>query len=150
MSKSRVFYIEHWKVIAGILILYDFVTIAFSYFSGLWLRFDFRFSTIPLHYLKVFYKMAVPYSIMCIVIYAFLKLYRSIWRFASYNELTNIIIATTTCGILNYVITRIFGARMPISYHLVGFVMQVIFASVIRFAYRFVLMLKRQRTAELT
>jgi len=135
MSKTRAFYIEHWKVIALILMLYDFVTIALSYFFGLWLRFDFRFSQIPVAYLAVYYKMIVPFALLCIVIYKYFKLYRSIWRFASYNELTNIIISNIICGALNYLITRIFGARMPISYHVVGFLMQIIFTSAIRFSY---------------
>ncbi len=125
--------------------VYDFVTIAFSYFFGLWLRFDFRFTSIPVRYLSVYYKFIIPYALMCVVIYWFMKLYRSIWRFASYNELTNIAIATTICGILNFVLTRLFGARMPSSYHVIGFIMQVGFASVIRFSYRFILLLKRQQ-----
>ena len=145
MSKSRAFYIEHWKVIAFILMLYDLVTIAFSYFFGLFLRFDFKFSSIPEVYLDVYTKFIIPFAILCVVIYWFLKLYRSIWRFASYNELTNIIIATTICGVLNYVLTRLFGARMPSSYHVIGFLMQGFFSAVIRFAYRFVLMIKRQQ-----
>ena len=91
MSKTRAFYIEHWQVIALILMVYDFVTIAFSYFFGLWLRFDFRFQSIPEAYLSVYYKMIIPFALLCIVIYGFFKLYRRIWRFASYSELKNII-----------------------------------------------------------
>ena len=145
MSKTRAFYIEHWKVIAFILMLYDFVTIAFSYFFGLWLRFDFRFSTIPVAYLQVYNKFIIPFAILCIFIYWFFKLYRSIWRFASYSELTNIIISTAICAALCFVITRVFGARMPHSFHIIGYLMQVVFCSVVRFSYRLILMLKRQQ-----
>ena len=145
MRKSRIFSVEHWKVIAFFLIVYDLVTIAFSYFFGLWLRFDFRFLSIPEVYLSVYYKFIIPYAIMCIFIYWYFKLYRSIWRFASYNELINIAIATTICGILNFVLTRLFGARMPSSYHVIGFFMQAFFAAIIRFAYRFILLIKRQQ-----
>nr|MBQ4454812.1 polysaccharide biosynthesis protein [Clostridia bacterium] len=145
MSKTRAFYIEHWQVIALILMIYDFVTIAFSYFFGLWLRFDFRFQSIPQAYLSVYYKLIIPYAIICVFIYWLLKLYRSIWRFASYSELTNIILSNIICGILNFGLTRIFGARMPLSFHVIGFIMQIIFAAVIRFSYRFVLMIKRQQ-----
>ncbi len=145
MSKTRAFYIEHWQVIALILMCYDFVTICFSYFFGLWLRFDFRFQSIPEVYLSVYYKMILPFALVCIFIYWRFKLYRSIWRFASYNELTNIILSNIVCGIFNYAVTRIFGARMPFSYHVIGFIMQIIFAAVIRFSYRFVLMIKRQQ-----
>ena len=132
-------------MIAATIMLYDFVTIAFSYFFGLWLRFDFRFLSIPEMYLSVYYKMIIPYTVVCIFIYWSFKLYRSIWRFASYSELTNIILSNIICGIFNFAVTRIFGARMPFSFHVIGFLMQMIFAAVIRFSYRFVLMLKRQQ-----
>ena len=145
MSKTRAFYVEHWKVIAFFLIIYDFVTIAFSYFFRLWLRFDFHFLLIPEKYLAVYYKFIVPFAILSIAIYWFMKLYRSIWRFASYNELINIAIATFTCGALNYILTRLFGARMPVSYHVIGFLLQVMFAAAVRFSYRFILLLKRQQ-----
>ena len=145
MSKTRAFYIEHWQVIAAILMAYDFVTIAFSYFFGLWLRFDFRFSSIPEVYLSVYYKLIVPYALVCVFIYWLFKLYRSIWRFASYSELTNIILSNILCGLFNVIVCVIFGARMPISFHVIGFIMQIIFAAVIRFSYRFILMIKRQQ-----
>ncbi len=145
MSKPRAFYIEHWQVIAFILMMYDFVTIAFSYFFGLWLRFDFKFLAIPVAYLSVYYKFIIPYALLSIGVYMFMKLYRSIWRFASYNELINITIATFSCGVLNFVLTRLFGARMPSSYHVIGFLLQAMFAAVIRFSYRFYILLKRQQ-----
>ncbi len=129
MSKTRAFYIEHWQVIAFILMLYDFVTITFSYFFGLWLRFDFRFQSIPEPYLSVYYKMAIPFGLLCIAIYWFFKLYKSIWRFASYNELTNIIAANFVCGSLNYIVTKVFGARMPLSYHIIGILAPKIFVT---------------------
>ena len=145
MSKTRAFYIEHWQVVAFILMLYDFVTIAFSYFLGLWLRFDFRFSTIPENYLRVYNKFIIPYALCCILIYHFFKLYRSIWRFASYSELINIILSNIVCAIFNIAVMMVFGARMPISFHLIGFIMQIFFCAAVRFAYRLVLMIKRQR-----
>ncbi|MBR4421446.1 MAG: polysaccharide biosynthesis protein, partial [Erysipelotrichaceae bacterium] len=83
--------------------------------------------------------------LLSIGIYMFMKLYRSIWRFASYNELINITIATVTCGVLNFVLTRFFGARMPFSYHVIGFLLQAMFAAMIRFSYRFYILLKRQQ-----
>ena len=69
-------------------------------------------------------------------------MYRSVWRFASYNELKNTLIATTICGALNFIVCRVFGARMPYSFHVVGYVMQLIFAVAIRFVYRFGLLIK--------
>ena len=44
--------IEHWKIIAFYLIIYDIVAINFSYFFGLLLRFDLAYSSIPENYLS--------------------------------------------------------------------------------------------------
>ena len=46
---------------------------------------------------------------------------------------------------LNFILTRLFGARMPSSYHVIGFLLQAMFAAVIRFAYRFYILLIRQQ-----
>ena len=36
--------IEHWEVVTGILMVYDFMAICFSYLLALLVRFDFKFS----------------------------------------------------------------------------------------------------------
>lgn len=147
MSKSRDFSFENWKAVAGLLMFYDFATIAFSFFFGLWLRFDFKFDDIPQMYLSVLYKIIVPYAILSIIVYWFFRMYRSVWRFASYTELYNIIIAVTLCALSNFIITRVFGARMPHSYHIIGYIMQLIFATAVRFAYRFYLLLRQNKNS---
>ena len=145
MSDKRSFSVEHWQKINVLMLIYDFLTIAFSFFFGLWLRFDFRFTSIPQPFLSVYYKIIIPYALLSIAIYWMMRLYKSIWRFASYDELSRIVMATTVCGIINFVVTRIFGARMPSSYHVIGYLMQLLFATVIRFSYRFILLLKKRR-----
>lgn len=142
MRKTRLFNVEHWQIIAIFIMIYDFITISFSYLFGLLLRFDFHFTEIPPAYLSVYYKFIIPYSLLCIIIYWFFKLYRSVWRFASYNELKNVLIANAICGSLNYLLTRLLGARMPYSYHIIGFIMQLVFSTAIRFIYRFGLLIK--------
>lgn len=42
--------LEHWKVIAIYLIIYDMIAVNFSYFMALLVRFDFRYSSIPTDY----------------------------------------------------------------------------------------------------
>ena len=142
MKKNHAFNMEHWQIISLFIMIYDFITIAVSYLFGLLLRFDFNFTAIPEMYLKVYYKLIIPFAILSIAIYWFFQMYNSVWRFASYTELKNTLIATTVCGILNFVICRLFGARMPWSFHIIGYVMQLIFAVAIRFVYRFGLLIK--------
>ena len=133
---------EHWQIISLFIMIYDFITIAVSYLFGLLLRFDFNFTAIPQSYLSAYYKLIIPFALLSIAIYWFFKMYNSVWRFASYTELKNTLIATTICGITNLVVCRVFGARMPWSFHIIGYVMQLIFAVAIRFIYRFGLLIK--------
>ena len=79
--------IEHWKVIAFFLCIYDALTVNVSYFFAIWLRHDFQYRTIPSYYLFAWVKLIIPYAVITILIYLLCGIYRSIWRFASYNEL---------------------------------------------------------------
>ena len=136
--------LEHWHIITIYLMIYDVVAVNLSYFLALWLRFDCRYTLIEKKYLINFAKFAPIYTVICIVVFLLLKLYRSIWRFASFNELVRVIIATAVTGILHTVlITAIFG-RMPISYYLFGTIIQFILVLGVRFAYRFFLTLKSE------
>lgn len=142
---------EHWQVVTVYLMIYDAIAINLSYFLALWLRFDCRYTQIDTNYLHSFARFAPIYTVICIVVFLLLKLYRSIWRFASFNELVRVIIATALTGILHTVlITAIFG-RMPISYYLFGTIIQFILVLGVRFAYRFYLTLKSEiRTGQKT
>ena len=139
----KIFKLEKWRVVSILLALYDAVAVNLAYFLALWLRFDFNYSQIEEEFLSHFFYFAPIYAVICIVVFAALKLYRSIWRFASYSELLRMIIATLITGLLHAVlITLIFG-RMPRSYYLLGPVLQFIFTLGIRFSYRFVILLRK-------
>ena len=86
-NSGRRFHLEHQHFIAFVLILYDVVAVNLAFLIALWLRFDCRFSAIPAHYLNKFYHFAPYYTVFCILTFYFLRLYRSVWRFASFREL---------------------------------------------------------------
>ena len=85
---------EHWQVMAAYLMIYDLIVIAAAYFFALWLRFDCRFQAIPKEYLDIYFKTIIPYTLYCVFVFWGLRLYKSIWRFASYNELIRMTLAT--------------------------------------------------------
>lgn len=140
--------LEHWKVIALYLLIYDIVTINFSYFIGLWLRFDLQYSKIPSEYLMAFVRFAPFYTTFTIIVFYMMHMYNSLWRFASFNELTSIIIATVVTGTTHVVGITLFVRRMPIAYYVFGICAQFIFTTSIRFGYRFVNLerAKREKT----
>ena len=139
--------IEHWEVVTGILMVYDFMTICFSYLLALLVRFDFKFSSIESQYLQGCYKSVVFYAIFCVILFWFLKLYKSIWRFASYSELLRVILATVISGVLYPIIMLATHNKMPASYYLIGIVIQFCLTLGVRFSYRFILLL-RSRTVK--
>ena len=137
--------IEHWQVISILLMFYDFLTVIFSYFLALWIRFDCRISLIEPQYLKECCNSIVFYAIFCVVIFYFARLYKSIWRFASYSELLRVISATLITSIIHIVIMTFNVYRMPVSYYLIGTVLQFCFTLGIRFSYRFILLLRSRK-----
>lgn len=139
-------HLRHWQRIAAYLIAYDIVAVSLSYFLSLLMRFDFAFSRIPYGYLHNWELFAPVYAVICITVFWRLRLYKSIWRFASFKELERVFYATAITAILHIVlITLIFG-RMPISYYVGGALIQFLLVTGIRFMYRFILLLREVRS----
>ena len=82
------------------------------------------------------------YAGFCIIVFWFMKLYKSIWRFASFSELLRVILTTAITGIVYIVCMTGFVLRMPISYFVFGIFIQFCLILSIRFAYRFILLMR--------
>lgn len=135
----------HWQMISLYLGIYDVIAVNFAYFFGLWIRFDLRYSSIPKMYLYPFLRFAPFYTIFAIIIFRAVGLYRSVWRFASFTELNRIFIATLITTGFQIVGITLFFQRMPISYYLVGAVMQFCLITLVRFSYRYVKLMRNNR-----
>ena len=144
---------EHWIGVALFLALYDIIVVAMSYFLALWLRFDCRFSEIPKEYLSAWKHFTPVYIVLAILCFYLLRLYKSIWRFASYSELLRTIIASMITTVIHTVgitlmMRMMFDTyrmkRMPISYYVIGAVIQFCLILGVRFAYRFFILIKTE------
>ncbi len=138
---------RHWRSIALLLIFYDLICINASYFGALLLRFDLRYSAIPLNYLNTWKSVVLPYSIFSLLVFWRLRLYNSLWRFASYSELLRVILSSVITTVFQVGYTLLFLARMPISYYIFGAVFQFILVLGIRFSYRFLLLLRARNAS---
>ena len=134
--------LQHWQVIAVILACYDAFAVNFAYFFALLLRFDFRYSAIPQNYYTTWLNFAPFYTVICLLVFLKLNLYRSVWRFASYSELLRTIVASAVTAIVQVAGTLLFMGRMPISYYIMGATFQFALVLGIRFSYRFVLLVR--------
>lgn len=125
------------------MVIYDILAVGLSYFFALWLRFDCRISLIPANYLEAYLNFIGIYIIICLIIFNFLRLYQSVWRFASYDEMKRVIVASFATGMLHIILITLFFQRMPISYYFIGVLLQFITIIGIRFSYRFVLLMRK-------
>lgn len=133
---------EYWHQVAVFLILYDLIVVTGSYFAALWLRFDCRFSDIPIHFLTPWLQFAPIYAVVCIVTFWKLRLYQSMWRFVSFVELERLSIASLCLGIFHAVFITVLIRRMPITYYVFGAMIQFLLTALVRFAYRFMILLR--------
>ena len=90
--------LEHWHKITALMMLYDFVAVMLSYFLALWMRYDCRISEIEPDYIRTFLIFAPIYGLICMAGFWFFRLYKSIWRFASFSELQRTMYASLLTG----------------------------------------------------
>lgn len=138
--------IEHWQMIAIWLVIYDVLAVNIAYFIALWLRFDCRFSAIPSVYLKAYLYFTPIYTVFCIIIFKWLRLYRSVWRFASYSELLRTAATSVLTFLFHAIGITVLFERMPISYYCFGALIQFGLILGVRFSYRFLLLERSRRS----
>lgn len=147
-KKDRRRRVERWKIVALYLIIYDIIAANLSYFAVLWLRFDCQFSQIPKSYLAAWKNFSPIYTVVCVAVFWRLRLYKSIWRFASYSELMRVSVASVVTAVFHIIgITAIYE-RMPVSYYVIGPIFQFVLVLAVRFSYRFVLLERGRRNGK--
>ena len=153
-NKKGMKHLEHWQIIVVFLIVYDVIAVNMAYFLALWFRFDCVFSRIPKMYLLAWWRFAPVYTVLCIAVFAFARLYNSMWRYASFSELLRITSASLLTSVAHVVLINLYIrssmtpytiTRMPVSYVIIGAVFQFFFVTAIRFSYRLVLLLRETR-----
>ena len=129
----------------ALLMIYDAIAVNVAFLLALLLRFDMNYTSIDAPYLNGWMKFAPFYTVFCLIVFFILNLYKSIWKYASFTELLRVINATFFTFIFNVAGTLLFIRRMPISYYIVGSILQFLFMITIRFSYRFVTLLRSLR-----
>lgn len=137
-----------WNVIAKDLwiVLLDILAVNASYFLALIVRFYVNFVFLPSesHYLVAFRQFAPFYTILAIAVFAAFGLYGGMWRFAGINDMNRIILATICTSVIQIVGSALFVLRMPITYYVIGTLLQFVFVCLIRFSYRILLVEKKK------
>ena len=120
------------------LVFADGLSMVFSYFLGLFIRFDFAIGKIPQGYINNLL-MFLPWLVLAsFIVYYIYKLYHSIWRFAGVSEVNRIIKAYMIIGILLLIYGFVMPYWIPRSVVLIGYFSSIFCCVFIRFGYRLV------------
>ena len=134
--------LAHWKVMAICLMICDFISIHLAYFLALWLRYDCIYSHIP-QVLRISTALFTPpYALVALGIFWAFRMYRGMWRYASYSELVRTFCGSVTASLLHSVLISVIFTRFPLSYYVWGAGAQFVFLLLPRFAYRLLLFYK--------
>ena len=117
-------------------VILDILVLTFASILAISIRFD--FGIVPDEYFVNSYKYLVFDAIVMLIVFNFLKLYTSVWKYASIIELIRVILGCFFIETTSYVFREIFNISMPRSYFYIRLLLMIILISGIRFSYRII------------
>jgi len=116
------------------LVVLDAILLNVSLCLALLVKFD---TSIPQQYLGYIIDNALIVTALQLVIFYVLGLYRSLWEYASIEEMLQVIIATAAASIVGVIAGLVTGNTFPISIYLVSWLFLCILVGGVRISYRF-------------
>lgn len=140
---NRWMYIR-WFVIRFALVIYDILAVNGAHYLALVIRFYVakQFHSVAAYYIEAYSQYALWYTVFCLAVFCFFKLYSGIWKYAGFNDLNRILFASTICFAAHVAGTLLFAMRMPITFYCIGAALQFCLIAASRFSYRLILMEK--------
>ena len=120
-----------------VVLILDILCVSLSYFTALWIRYDFSIVAIPAQYLNFYSGMIGPWVLLSLLAFHAFGLYRSIWIFVSIDELFRIILVYLCLVVCSVVLLLVLPGQVPISYYVLGLLFSFICTVGVRFSYRF-------------
>lgn len=128
-----------------ILLILDMLSVVLASYGALYWRFEFSFDTLFTQYAE-FATTLLPFDlVITAVVFWLLKLYKSVWRYASTNELINIAAACAVCFLLQIILVAVMPFQMPRSYYPMYAFLLMIMVCATRFSYRILRMFNSKR-----
>ena len=127
-----------------ILLAYDIMAVFLSSVLALVIRYEFVYNSIKKEFLDSIYSFMPITIIITITVFSLLKLYSSLWAFASVVELQNLVAACGVTAALNGIGLMLAGKPVPRSFYFMFVFLLIGFTFVSRFSYRFFRSLKQK------
>ena len=127
------------KMLTTILLMFfDFLSIAGSFYLALLARFDFRYSFIEPNYTAHLPYACATVAVVGIAVYFLCQLYHLIWNYVGINEISKISLAVVVSNLVSLALTWALWGRFPWSVYCMSFMMQFIFALLSRGYFRII------------
>lgn len=130
--------------------LLDIIAVNVSYFISIYIRFFVAGELVSnaVVYPARFWTITPFYTVAAITTFVLFRLYGGMWQYAAINDINRIIFANLTTVALQVIISVLVLAvipqegrqvsRMPLTYYILGAILQFILVFLIRFSYKFV------------
>lgn len=122
---------KYRNIVLGIL---DCVIINLSYVVALFLRFD---GNLPQRYLNYYLKYALIVTIIQIVVLFACKMYKVLWRFATFEDYLKAGAATAFASVLSSLFLILVRSTLPRFSFLIALIFEVVFVLIVRMIARF-------------
>lgn len=116
-----------------ILSIFDAIFINLAVCAALIFRFD---GVVPEYYMHIYLKTFVYITLIELTIYYFYGLYKSLWSYASIDELVQVFFATATGMVGAFILGTVTGVRLPRTVYAMSWVLTFLFAGGIRISGR--------------
>lgn len=128
-----------------LLVLADILSVLVASVFSLYVRYDFKFMDIEPRFWIAIQESYIINMLLTLLIFYFLKLYNSVWRYASDAELINVVIAVGICALMQPVIYTVLQLEVPRSYPFYYGVFMGVLCGGSRFSYRIMRALQNKR-----
>lgn len=139
-EKNSTFIRVRWFIIRFAMVIFDIVAVNAAYFIALMMRFYVasEFNRYAEWVMPAFQTFAPYYTVCTIVVFACFRLYSGMWKYAGINDMNRIIGASVVTCAIQVVGTMLFVVRMPITYYVLGALIQFLLIAGSRFSYRLI------------
>ena len=131
-----------------LLLIYDICAVCVAEFLALWTRFEFSIAQIESQYAKTALRYTLINIVVTLVIFAFFKLYSSLWRYASVQEMLNVVLACLLAACVQSMGMHMLFLNMPRSYYILYLFFLLVLVAASRFFYRGVRVVRQSLMTE--
>jgi FlaA1/EpsC-like NDP-sugar epimerase len=127
----------YMKFVAVLLFLADMLAVYLASFGALAIRYEMSISSIEIQYIEGVYRYLPANLVITFVIFFCCHFYTSLWKYASLEELCNVVLAVTLAGVQQYLGMKYVSIAMPRSFYILYMLLLLVLEIAIRFSYRF-------------